>query len=126
MGWRIVGIDVSKAKLDVCLLGEAGEEVDDDRGPGGAVRNAEHVRGEHDRREDREILDCIAVRLDGALRPGRKLAAVGCFFTCQDTEQRTFSHAVAGHQRNFIALVYMKTNVVEKRSNTVSLGKIFY
>ena len=25
MGWRIVGIDVSKAKLDVCLLGEAGE-----------------------------------------------------------------------------------------------------
>lgn len=25
MGWHIVGIDVSKAKLDVCLLGEAGE-----------------------------------------------------------------------------------------------------
>ena len=33
-------------------------------------------RGEHDRREDREILDRVAVRLDGALRPGRKLAAV--------------------------------------------------
>ncbi len=27
MSWRIVGIDVSKAKLDVCLLGEAGETV---------------------------------------------------------------------------------------------------
>lgn len=25
MGWQTVGIDVSKAKLDVCLLGEAGE-----------------------------------------------------------------------------------------------------
>lgn len=27
MGWQTVGIDVSKAKLDACLLGEAGETV---------------------------------------------------------------------------------------------------
>lgn len=27
MSWPVVGIDVSKAKLDVCLLGETGESA---------------------------------------------------------------------------------------------------
>ena len=52
------------------------EEVDHDGGLGRRGRDVEHMRGEHCRHQDREVLDAVLVRLDRALRPERMRAAV--------------------------------------------------